>query len=69
MSNYRFFLLNLEGRVVDGILQDCIDDLDALDKARGLSANRIVEVWHAGRHVAKIKMEDSPLNERDSSSL
>ncbi len=69
MTTYRFFLLNLQGSVIDGTLQDCVDDLGALDKARNLCAASAIEIWHESRHVALVKMGDAPLNIQDRVSL
>lgn len=63
MATYRFMFLNLQDRVVDGDLQDCVDDLAALDRARTLSRSHVIEIWQDARHVAKVKLGD--LNAKD----
>jgi hypothetical protein len=69
MATYRFMLLNASGRVVDGDLQDCVDDLAALERARTLSRSHVIDIWQDARHIAKVKQGDAPLNANDTVSL
>ena len=62
MSSYRFFLLNTQGSAIDGFVEDCVDDRDALEKARAVAANRMVEIWQAGRHVALVRQGEANLS-------
>ena len=41
------------------------DDLDALDAAIGQSHNSDVEIWQAGKLIARVKKGNAPLTEKD----
>ena len=68
MALYKFFLFR-DGEVVSQLERDCGDDLDALDAARSLSRNHVVEVYSELRFVARLKEHDAALNAMDLSSL
>ena len=44
------------------------DDLDALDAAIGQSNHSDVEVWQAGKLIARVKKGNAPLTEKDRAS-
>jgi hypothetical protein len=57
MASYRFLLLN-QGRVVRVADHNFANDLDALDRARELSAVFEVEIWQGVRRAARVKLHD-----------
>jgi hypothetical protein len=69
MPDYRLFYLTAENHIVNHLEHSCRDDLDALDKARGLAINHSIEIWQAKRRVALVKRGDAPLHASDSRSL
>ncbi len=69
MPDYRLFFLTAENHIVDHLVHKCSDDLDALDKARGLAINHSIEIWQAKRRVALVTRGDMPLNASDARSL
>lgn len=44
------------------------DDLDALDAAIGQSDQSDVEVWQAGKLIARVKKGNAPFTEKDRAS-
>src|SRR6266404_3539029 len=44
---------------------DFDDDLDALDAAKLFSKTCQIEIWNAGRRVARVKLNDDPLDVQD----
>jgi hypothetical protein len=69
MPDYRLFFLTAENHIINHLEYLCGDDLDALDKARGLAINHSIEIWQAKRRVALVKRGDAPLDTGDSHSL
>ncbi len=67
MASYRFRLLS-HGRLMRTAIQDFADDLDALDRARELSAGFDVEVWEGTRRAARVKLHNAPLSIFDLTS-
>ena len=57
MALYKFFLFR-DGEVVGQVERHCGDDLDALDAARGLSRDHVIEVYSELRFVARLKEHD-----------
>lgn len=55
MPLYHFFVLDKFGHI-DGLREavECVDDDDAIAKARSREGNRVIEVWVASRRVALI---------------
>jgi hypothetical protein len=66
---YRFYNLDQHGHIVKANDLSCSDDLDALKKAKALSADAEIEIWQAARRVARVKRGDAELNQRDRVSL
>ena len=46
-----------------------LDDLSALDVAKKLCAEYLVEIWQGDRQVGRVKQHDEPLNNSDRHSL
>ena len=59
MAFYKLFLLS-DSDPVGKIQIECRDDLDALDAARSLARDRVVEVYTGARLVARVKPGDEP---------
>lgn len=60
MPEYRAYILGGEGhrfRLVNGFAKDHIDDAAALSEAKKLIDEYDVEVWDAGRFVARLDHE------------
>ncbi|HEY2835975.1 MAG TPA: hypothetical protein VGI89_05340 [Rhizomicrobium sp.] len=55
MGQYRFDLIDVEGEIARSQFLTCADDLDALDKAEGLSSVTAVDVWDGARRVLHVK--------------
>jgi hypothetical protein len=63
MLNYRFRFHS--GRNAVERDHQFRDDLDALDAAIGQCAQSDVEVWQAGKLIARVKKGNAPLTEKD----
>jgi len=64
---YKLFLLR-PGEPVVQISRDCADDLDALDVARSVCGNHAVEVYCNDNLIARVKLNDEPLDVMDAQS-
>ena len=65
MAIYTLLLLR-DGGPVRKIKIECRDDLDALDAARPLARDRVVEVRTETRLVARVNIDDAPPDFRDN---
>jgi hypothetical protein len=68
MALYKLFLFR-DGEVVGEVKRHCGDDLDALDAARALCRDHLVEVYSELRLVARVKQGDAALSVKDPYSL
>ena len=64
MSIYRFRFFNEVGFLHE-TRHEHTDDLDALDAAKLLSRNFLIELWCDGRRVARVKPNDAPADVED----
>ena len=60
MAAYKLFLWR-DGELVGEVKRHCADVLDALDAARGLCRDHMVEVYADARLVGRVKQGDKPL--------
>jgi hypothetical protein len=67
MALYKFFLIR-DGQILDEIKRHLADDLEALDSARTLCREHVVEVYEEIRLVARVKQHNGPLTVTDSRS-
>jgi hypothetical protein len=67
--DYRFFFVGHDGHISGRVDHDCDDDLAALEHAKTLATNSLVEVWDAARFVARVKPGDRPLDTSDHAPL
>lgn len=67
MALYKLFLFR-DGELVGEIQRHCGDDLDALDAARALCRDHVIEVYSELRFVARVKQGDKPLTVKDARS-
>lgn len=55
MTSYRAYKIGWEGRIIAvAHLDECIDDVTAIEAARKLAWGYVVEVWDRERFVAKL---------------
>ncbi len=69
MNQHKFLFLDERGQVLstkDHLLRD---DLDALDAARKLYGDHMIEVWHGARQIARVKIGDEALSACDRQAL
>lgn len=64
---YKLFLLR-DGDWSARSKRHCADDLDALEAARALCRDHVVEVYADARLVARVKQGDEPLTVKDARS-
>lgn len=67
MALYKLFLFR-DNELVGEIKRHCADDLDALDAARALCRDHMIEVYSELRFVARMKQHDEPLTVKDARS-
>jgi hypothetical protein len=69
MNQYKFYFLDDRGHIFRA--QDHVlgDDLDALEAAKTLAINHIIEIWQGARQVARVKVGDEALNASDRQAL
>ena len=67
MALYHLFFQH-HGEFIGPVPSECTDDLEALEVARGMSANYGVQVWLSDRFVARVKKGDTPLTIHDLQS-
>jgi hypothetical protein len=61
MAIYRFFLFQ-DSELVGRIMRECEDDVDALEVARALSLDHVVEVYCGERLAGRLKWRDDLLS-------
>jgi hypothetical protein len=66
MAVYKFFLLR-DGKPLEMVNRDLADDLEALEEARSLCHDHVVEVYEDIHLVARVKQANEPLNASDQS--
>jgi hypothetical protein len=57
MQDYRVFVINSDGHVIDRFEFWCLDDDEAKEKARQLLDGQDIELWHQARKIAEFKRE------------
>ena len=59
MPQYRVHLLGQDGRFINGVILDCVDDTAAIEAAKKYADGYDIEVWDRNRKVGTIpvKME------------
>ena len=67
MALYDLFLFR-DGEFVGAVQRQCAEDLDALNAARALCKDHLVEVYSEERFVARVKRGDEPLTVKDTRS-
>ena len=55
MAEYRAYLVDTDGHFYDVVPLICVDDAEALEKAKPLAAGHDVELWQLDRKIATIK--------------
>ena len=58
MASYDLFLIR-NGNPVERLSGDFSDDADALDRAKALSSDYVVEVYQGIRLVARLRQDDA----------
>jgi hypothetical protein len=69
MQHYKFFFMDDTGHVFRSEDHSCPDDRAALESAKKLNALHPVEIWQAGRQIARVKQDVAELNVLDQRSL
>ncbi len=59
MYRYRFHIRDVAGGTVDEAAREFSGDLDALDHAKALAKQHIIEIWEGMRRVARVKPGDA----------
>ncbi len=67
MARYTLHLLDHNDATI-GVFECAGDDLDALDAARDLAKDNVVEVWSNRGRIARVKKGDAPSGPEDSVS-
>jgi len=53
MPDYRLYMLNSNGHIVDAVNLSCDDDVQATELAFEAARTRDVELWQGGRRVTQ----------------
>jgi len=54
MAEYRAYLVDTDGHFYDVVPLICVDDAEALEKAKPLAVGHDVELWQLDRKVATL---------------
>ncbi len=55
MAEYRAYLVDTDGHFYDVVPLICVDDAEALEKAKPLEVGHDVELWQLDRKIATLK--------------
>jgi hypothetical protein len=55
MSEYRVYVIGLDGHFINAVLLDCANDKAAIESARQLIDGQDLELWQKDRLVAKFE--------------
>jgi hypothetical protein len=55
MTDYRVYVIGLDGHFVRAVLLDCPDDNAAIESAKQFVNGHEIELWQRDRHVAKFR--------------
>jgi hypothetical protein len=55
MSEYRVYVIGLDGHFINAVLLDCANDKAAIESARQLIDGKDLELWQKDRLVAKFE--------------
>ena len=55
MAEYRAYLVDSDGHFYDVVPLICVDDAEAMEKAKPLAVGHDVELWQLDRKIATIK--------------
>jgi hypothetical protein len=55
MSEYRVYVIGVDGHFIKAVLLDCADDKAAIESARQLIDGHDLELWQMDRQVAKFE--------------
>jgi hypothetical protein len=69
MISYSIHVLDTRGAIALATTIRCKDDLDALAEGVRHSGLHAVEIWDGRRLVARVKLNNAPLNAADARSL
>jgi hypothetical protein len=69
MSFYAIHAYDQQGEIALSHLVRCSDDLDALSGGVRRSNSHAIEIWQGQRFVARVKLENAPLDAADLHSL
>ena len=53
VKRYLAFVVSLEGNVVSSIELDCADEAEAMDRAKNIVADGLIELWTGPRRIAR----------------
>lgn len=67
--DYKFYRLDVSERIVSSKDVAAPDDLAALKEAENDCEEYAVEVWQGARRVARVKLDNAPLNAEDRTCL
>ena len=69
MSFYAIHAFDQQGEIALSHTVRCSDDLDALSAGIRRSDSHAIEIWQDRRFVARVKLDNAPLNAADLHSL
>ena len=69
MSFYAIHAFDRQGEIALSHTVRCSDDLDALSAGIRRSDSHAIEIWQDRRFVARVKLDNAPLETADTSSL
>jgi len=55
MAEYRAYLVDSDGHFYDVVPLICVDDVEAMEKAKLLAVGYDVELWQLDRKIATLK--------------
>jgi hypothetical protein len=55
MAEYRAYLVDSDGHFYDVVPLICVDDAEAMEKAKPLAVGHDVELWQLDRKIATLK--------------
>jgi hypothetical protein len=55
MAEYRAYLIDSDGHFYEAVPLICVDDAEAMEKAKRLAVGHDVELWQLDRKIATLK--------------
>jgi hypothetical protein len=59
MPEYRAYTVGDDDHFIDSTLMVCVDDVDAINRAKRFARGKTIEIWRANRLVKRLNRDEN----------